>query len=452
MKKIRCLLAIWLCKILIIVGKALGKKGSSTPGSFAIKICPNILEILSKQVKNEIIAVCGTNGKTTTNNIISFILEESGYNVVCNKVGANMLYGVVTAFIEKSSIFGKLDADYACIEVDEASAVKVFAHFSPDIMLITNLFRDQLDRYGEIDLTVNYLKKALNLTHDTTLIVNADDPLCAMIEKDYNGKSLTFGIKEKLNLSLDEVRDGQFCTYCGQKLNYNFYHYGQLGDYYCPGCGFKHPQIDIEATDLDIKDGLKFRINNHEINVNYRGFYNVYNILAAIAAIEQLNINIDNINSILENYKPQIGRMEKFDLKKPVILNLSKNPAGFNQGIVTVLADDKTKDVIVMINDNAQDGKDISWIWDVDFEKMNDSKIKNIGFAGIRKDDVAVRFKYADIKKGNVVYKNLKEAIVSMLEKDGESLYVLVNYTAIFDAQDILKELEKTYKEEEKCS
>ena len=448
MKKIRCLISIWICKILIVVGKALGKKGSSTPGSIAFKICPDILEILSKQVRKETIAVCGTNGKTTTNNIVSFILERSGYKVVCNKVGANMLPGVITAFIEKSNIFGKLDADYACIEIDEASAVKVFRYLSPDIMLIGNLFRDQLDRYGEIDLTVNYLKRALDLTPKTKLIVNADDPLCAMIAKDYKGESITFGINEQLNISLDEIRDGQFCTYCGEKLTYNYYHYGQLGDYYCKGCGFKRPDIDIEATNVDIKDGLKFRVDEHQINVNYRGFYNVYNILAALSIIEQLDIDIDNINDILEDYKPQIGRMEKFNLQKPVILNLSKNPAGFNQGIVTVLADDKEKDVIVMINDNAQDGRDISWIWDVDFEKIQDDKIKNLAFTGIRKDDVAVRFKYADINKGNYVYDNLKDAITSMLEKDGEILYVLVNYTAIFDAKNILKELQKKFEEE----
>ena len=448
MNRIRRIAAVWTCKLLIKIGKLAGKKGSSTPGIYALKIYPGILEDLSKQVKHEIIAVCGTNGKTTTNNLICSILEKKGYKVVCNKVGANMLPGVVTAFIDSADLFGNLHADYAAIEMDEASCVRIFPHFTPDIMVISNLFRDQLDRYGEIDITVDFLKKALALTKNTTLIINGDDPICATIGKDFNQKVITYGISEDLQIHLNETKEGQFCAYCGSRLTYDYYHYSQLGQYHCESCGFQRPVIDYEATQVDIQNGLKFTVNQKmRIAVDYRGFYNVYNILAALCTADCLHIDLSDINEILSDYKPQIGRMEKFDLGKPVILNLSKNPAGFNQGIFTVLSDTHTKDIIVMINDNAQDGKDISWIWDVDFEKLDNEKVHSLGFCGIRRYDVNVRFKYADFeRKSSKVYDDLKSAIKDMIKKDGEALYILVNYTAIFQAQDILKELEEEYR------
>lgn len=441
MRKIRYILSVMLGKALIIAGKAAGKKGSSKPGEIALKVCPDVLKKLSSQIKKEIIAVCGTNGKTTTNNIIDKILKDKGYNVVCNNVGANMLPGVVTAFIEKADIFGRLSSDYAALEMDEASAVKIFDHLSPDIVVITNLFRDQLDRYGDVDLTANYLINAMKKAPDAKLIINGDDPICAKIAKDVD-RCISYGINENLNINLDETKEGQFCSYCGNKLEYSFYHYSQLGDYKCPNCDFKRPQIDFEAKNVKINNGLKFTLNETEIDVNYRGFYNVYNILGALSAVLTAGVDIANINNILSDYKPQTARMEVFNLKKPVILNLAKNPAGFNQAIHTVLCDEKTKDIAVMINDKVNDGIDVSWIWDVDFEKLSDSKVKSLGYLGTRRNDLEVRFKYAEVNKDYKVYGGLKAAVEEMLESDGEVLYLLVNYSAIFEAQKILKEME----------
>lgn len=442
MRKIRYILSVWLCKMLIVAGKVAGKKSSSKPGAIAMKVCPDVLKILSKKVKKEIIAVCGTNGKTTTNNIIDKILTDKGYRVVCNNVGANMLSGIVTAFIEKTDIFGKLSCDYATLEMDEASAVKIFDHLSPSLMVITNLFRDQLDRYGEIDLTANYLKSALDKAKDAKLLINGDDPVCAKIAKD-SGRCISFGINENLNINLDETKEGQFCAYCGNKLTYNYYHYSQLGDYFCENCDFKRPQIDFVATGLNINDGLKFTVNGElDIDVNYRGFYNVYNILGAISAVSLLNVDLKDINEILSDYKPQIGRMEAFYIGKPVVLNLAKNPAGFNQAIHTVLADQRKKDIIVAVNDKENDGIDVSWIWDVDFEKLGDEKVSKLGFLGTRKYDLELRFKYAEVNKESKVYDDLKTAIEELLKSDSEILYLLVNYSVIFEAQEILKELE----------
>ena len=182
--------------------------------------------------------------------------------------------------------------------------------------------------------------------------------------------------------------------------------------------------------------------NNVKIDVNYRGFYNVYNILGAISAVSLLNVDLKDINEILSDYKPQIGRMEAFYIGKPVVLNLAKNPAGFNQAIHTVLADQRKKDIIVAVNDKENDGIDVSWIWDVDFEKLGDEKVSKLGFLGTRKYDLELRFKYAEVNKESKVYDDLKTAIEELLKSDSEILYLLVNYSVIFEAQEILKELE----------
>lgn len=442
MKKLRFLLSLWVCKALILIGKLAGKKGSATPGAYAYKICPDVLKILSKKVTGGIIAVCGTNGKTTTNNLIDKILTNKGYNVVCNNIGANMLSGVITAFIEKTSVFGNLKCDYATLEMDEAFSVKIFEHLKVDVMVITNLFRDQLDRYGEVELTAGYLKKALSLTDNATLIVNGDDPNLVKIGMDY-GKYLTYGVSEIVNSKENEKLEIQFCPVCKEPLSYNYYHYSQLGDYYCEKCDFKHPSIDFAAENINLSKGIEFDFNKDvHISLDYRGFYNVYNIAAAISLVKSLGIDIKDVNEILSDYKPQIARMEKFNLKKPVILNLAKNPAGFNQAIETVLFDKSKKDIIIAVNDCESDGMDISWIWDVDFEKLGCEDVGNIGLLGFRKDELNVRFKYSGVNKNIKVYDNIKEAVSDILNSDSESLYMLVNYTVIFEAQNVLKELE----------
>lgn len=438
----RKLLAVWVTKMLIFMGKIAGKKGSSTPGIYAIKLCPNILRILSKQIKNEIIVVCGTNGKTTTNNLLNSIIKSSGNNVVCNNVGANMLSGVVTAFVEKTNFLGNLNADYACIEIDEISTVKVFEHFEPDYMIITNLFRDQLDRYGEIDITLNYLEHALSMCKNTKLVLNADDPLVTAFGKKTGKECYYFGVGEDVGISVDETKDGRFCMFCGDELKYYFYHYSQLGKYRCDKCGFERPDVNFEAKKVNLDNGIEFYVNDRYFGVKYRGFYNIYNILAAYSAISLANVNVPDLNTILSDYKPQIGRMEEFVINgKQVVFNLSKNPAGFNQAISTVIGDKRMKNIVVVINDNAQDGKDISWIWDVDFERFSNANANKFYTSGIRHNDIAVRFKYAEIENTYDV-KDVKTAILKGIEEDSEVLYVLVNYTALFSTQDILKSLE----------
>lgn len=440
----RKLLAIWAAKLSAVAGRMIGKKSSSTPGDIALKICPDIIKILSKNITKGIIVTCGTNGKTTTNNLLNTALLKCGYKTVCNNLGANMVNGIATAFAMASSITGKLEADYAVLEIDEASARRVFAHLTPDYMIITNLFRDQLDRYGEIDITVDLLNEAINMAGGVKLILNGDDPLTVQFGEGRDAKY--FGISEQVLPQIDETKEGQFCAKCGHEQEYNFFHYSQLGDYYCPNCGNKRPDIDFDATNVDLSGSMKFTVNkNVKIDVNYRGFYNIYNILAVYSALSVMGIDMSGFNGMLADYKPQIGRMELIDLGKPVILNLAKNPAGFNQAIQTVMLDKRKKDVIVAINDLANDGRDVSWLWDVDFDKLSDENLNTLTTTGIRLYDISLRFKYADVKVDNIT-RSMKKAIKRCLETDAEVCYILVNYTALFSTQTTMLEIQKELK------
>ena len=442
MGKIRLMLAVWVCKILVVIGKIMGTKSSAAPGMYASKICPDVLPILAKQVRKGIVAVCGTNGKTTTNNLIYKILTDKGYKVVCNNIGANMMGGVITAFIEKTNLFGKLDCDYATLEMDEAFSVKIFEKITPDVTVITNLFRDQLDRYGEVELTAGFLKKALSLAPEAKLVINGDDPVLYEIALKHDN-FISYGVKDKV----EEENIVSFCPKCKKELKYTLRHYSGLGNYYCEACDFKHPGHSFYATEVKLSDGIEFTLNDDKkIKVDYRGFYNIFNILGAISAVGSLGLEISDVEKSLTDYKPQIGRMESFKLKKPVILNLAKNPAGFNQAIKTVLADSRKKDIILAVNDCESDGRDISWLWDVDAEALNNESIGKIGLCGMRKDELFLRLKYAEVKKEISLFDNISSCINSVLDTDSEVLYLLVNYTMIFESQKLLKKLEEENK------
>ncbi len=437
----RLILAVWAAKLSAVAGRIFGKKSSSGPGSVALKICPDLIKILKKNIKEKVIVTCGTNGKTTTNNLLCSALTKSGYGVLCNRLGANMLGGIATAFALECDLFGRFRADYACLEVDEASTVRVFDHIKPDYVIITNLFRDQLDRYGEIDITAGLLKKALGKADSPVLILNGDDPLTAQFGHE-NSKAVYFGVGEKVLPQTDDTKEGRFCVFCGAEQKYNYFHYSQLGDYYCPSCGNKRPPIDYEAHDVDVSEGLRFTVGSMRVELNYRGFYNIYNILAVYAALDAMKIKTKNFCELLEGYKPQIGRMEEIDLGKPVILNLAKNPAGFNQAIATVLQDTRKKDVIVAINDNANDGHDVSWLWDVDFEKLKHDGLNTLTTTGIRLYDISLRFKYSDVAVDSIC-RDMKTAILSCLKTDAEVCYILVNYTALFSTENVMLEIKK---------
>ncbi len=443
---IRDSIAIAACKTLIGISKMMGKKGSSGPGTVAMKISPGLLKRLSNQVKHQIIAVCGTNGKTTTNNLLCELLQSTGAMVVCNNVGANMLPGVACSFISKAKLNGKLNCDYAAIECDEASLRHIVNYVKPDKIVVTNLFRDQMDRYGETEMTAALLDEAIQKVPDATLILNADDPLCVQLGKDR--KCLYYGIDQDCSSNnIAETREGRNCPKCGAELKYNYYHYSQLGSFECPKCDFKRPHCDYGAVNINLENGMSFDVNYKDtalnLSLNYRGFYNIYNVLASFCAYESANLCTQSINEVYNNYKPQIGRMETFTIGgKTVVLNLSKNPAGFNQAIATLANDKRSKDVIIAVNDNPSDGCDISWLWDMDAENLKFANVNTIVAGGMRKYDLALRLKYAGFE--NVEAKdNNEQTLKQLIAQNGEICYVLVNYTELFKTQQILKSLEQ---------
>lgn len=441
---IRRLLAVWSAKFIGFACRLTGKQGVTLAGQIALKLDPKILTELAGEVREKVFVVCGTNGKTTTNNLLCSAIEAEKKKVVCNHTGSNMLNGVVSAFVLSAGMNGHLDADYACIEIDEASTVRILPHFKPDYMVLTNLFRDQLDRYGEIDITMNLLKDAMHMAPDMTVIVNADDALSAYLAMESGNAYVTYGISEQVfeESSVNEIREGRFCKKCGEKLVYHFYHYSQLGDYECPSCGFKRPDPDFDASNIYAGGKLAFDVEGRHITANYRGFYNIYNILAAYTAARTAEMDLKHFNDVLYRFNPQNGRMEQFEIDGThIMLNLAKNPAGFNQNISAVMEDETKKDVIILINDNDQDGIDISWLWDVDFDRFKDADVNSITVSGIRCQDMRLRLKYVDIP--SALEPDVEKAIQEHIKNGTGNLYVLVNYTALYSTRNILKKLEQ---------
>ena len=439
---IRRIAAIWAAKAAGAGCKLLGRQGVTWAGKIALKIYPPILQELAAEVRKDIFVVCGTNGKTTTNNMLCAALEEEGNKVICNHTGSNMLNGVVAAFALGAGMNGHIDADYACIEVDEASTRHIFTKIKPNYMVMTNLFRDQLDRYGEIDITMNILEEMIRTVPKMQVIVNADDALSAYLALDSGNPCITYGISKPVQKSAaNEIREGRFCKKCGARLEYSFYHYSQLGDYKCPSCGFKRPEIRYDAYDVKVGEQLSFAVEDKHLVANYKGFYNVYNILASYAGLRTAGFSGEHFQDMLNHFNPENGRMEQFRIQGTgVTLNLAKNPAGFNQNISAVMQDKTPKDIIITINDNAQDGTDISWLWDVDFDLLGNESVRSITVSGIRCQDMRLRMKYVDIPVE--LEADVETAIRKRISDGTGNLYVLVNYTALFSTRNILKKLE----------
>ncbi len=450
MRKIRFILALWSAKTASLLCKLLKSRGSTAPGRIALKICPDFIKICADGIKEKIIVVCGTNGKTSTNNFIYSILKASGYEVVCNKAGANMLTGIAAAFSKKTSIFGKIKADFASLEVDEANMPLLFKHIKPDFAVVTNLFRDQLDRYGEIDATSNLLKKAFLLSPETQLILNADDPVTSIFET--KKKNIYYSIKRGEGMILaNERKDGSLCPKCGTALNYEYFNYGQLGKFSCENCGFENPASDFSADNIIIKDGdILFDIKQGEKSITTlksraSALYNAYNMLAAFLTCTELGIDEKISKKVLEEIKPEPGRMSKFSIKeKTVYLILSKNPTGFNQSVTTVINDPRKKDILISVNDNAGDGNDISWIYDVDFESLVEYTGGAYTFFGQRKYDMYLRLRLALCPEENMkIATSIEDAAEKMLSGECEVVYALVNYTAMYPFYVYLKKLEE---------
>ena len=403
-------MSLWV-RLIIALGKLVSYisqslhlgAGATWPGEIALMLRPNIAKDLVTNLRKGVILVAGTNGKTTTSLMIKKILEDNGNETVHNASGANLLNGIVSALIQKPH------ADWGVFEVDENSLPIVLQYIHPEIIVLLNLFRDQLDRYGEVDVIVEKWEKALkNLK--TTYILNADDPGIAYLGKKVKGKLYYFGVNDKKHFlkNVEHATDSTFCLNCGGRLTYEGIYYSHIGIWRCERCGFMRPKPDVS-----------------EVTSPLPGLYNQYNALAAITTVKALGIDKPDISGFM----PAFGRQEEFEFDgKQVKIFLSKNPAGFNASLRTVL-EMNSKNLLFILNDRIPDGRDVSWIWDVDFETI--PKGKNIFVAGDRVYDLALRLQYAEKKP--IVISSVYEAL-----NKSETLFILPTYSAMLDVRKAL--------------
>jgi UDP-N-acetylmuramyl tripeptide synthase len=405
---------------------------SVLPGSIARRIEPQLLQLLSQQVKNGVILIAGTNGKTTTALFLCEILQRKGYRVAHNSTGANLENGLMTALMENSNLLGTLDVDYAILEVDENIVPVVLAPIKPKLILCLNLFRDQLDRYGEVDtISKRWTKAIATLPSQTLVVANADDPTICYLGQQLSQQEVSFfGLNEPENYleAIPHAVDSIYCPKCGHALDYKGVYLSHMGEYSCPSCGFSRSQPTLDSSEWQ------------QILV---GLYNKYNTLAAATAAKELGVDEATIRETIPNFQAAFGRAEELKINgKNVRILLSKNPVGTNETIRVVTQSSDTTTLLVL-NDKSQDGEDVSWIWDVDTEKLVE-RGGTLVVSGDRAYDMALRLRYSESSPQSnfnlIVEENLRQAINTALERTpiNETLHILPTYTAMLDVREAL--------------
>ena len=330
MMRLRSRFAVFCAKLAYGVIRRMDRgSGSAFPGYVARRIDPEILSVMAARVRGKIIAVTGTNGKTTTNSILYHALKAQGCRVLYNKMGANLLDGVITAFVLASGRGGRLDVDYACIETDEMASTGIFPGLKPDCVIVTNIFRDQLDRTGEVDMICDRIRRAIREVPDAVLAVNGDDICSWALRAGCDNSVITYGISEKMGADIPVgTAEMIFCPVCGKRLEYDFFHYGQLGVYHCPGCGLERPQPDISAADVAWKKGrCSFLMDGMRISCGAQAPYNVYNTLSAYAALYAADAPREKFGEMIGGFDYGNQRECVFTINEArVQLYLAKNP------------------------------------------------------------------------------------------------------------------------------
>jgi UDP-N-acetylmuramyl tripeptide synthase len=437
---IRKTAAVWAGKATGILSRVTRRGGGTTlPGDVARAIDPKVLAKLSRDLAKGSIVITGTNGKTTTARLISWLLEGAGNHVVANRAGANLIFGATAAAVNQAGPDGTLRADWGVFEIDEASLPKAVEEIQPKATLVLNLFRDQLDRYGELETIAKKIEKALSaLPEGSMAILNADDPRVAEIGLSLPRKPLWYGLDDPSVAAkeLPHAADARTCPKCGASLNFQAVYVGHDGVYSCPNGDFARPKPDITATSikLDGFDSVAATIAGTRIEMPLGGLYNCYNVLAAFAAVQAVGLEPGYIAERLRSFQAAFGRQERIEFRgRHLILVLSKNPAGFNETVRTAVDLAKGKEFVIGLNDRKADGTDVSWIWDVDFEQLKD-KARTVIPAGVRAHDLAVRLKYAGVKAEPPQTDPGKALdLLIKLTKEGDAVYILCTYTAMLD-------------------
>ncbi len=418
--------------------------GASLPGALARRIDPDILSTLAPMIKEKRIVVTGTNGKTTTTRFLCQALRAEGKTVLSNETGANLLNGIVSAFVLNARP-GRSLPDYACIEVDELAARRIFPLLFPDCIVLTNIFRDQLDRFGEVEQTCEELQKAASQVPHAVLVANCDDALAAAVLAECPNPSVTYGIPEPVFQRAHQPlnREGVFCPFCGERLHYDFFQYGQLGVYRCPACAWQRPTPDYILSQVQAHNGqYRFRLGRRRHTVPACAAllapYNLYNILAAYAALQALKAPSARFTALAGRFDFTNRREETFHINQArVQLHLAKNPIGFQQKLALLQADPRPKDLILVINDAPPDGRDISWLWDVDFQLLADSHLLSLVSAGSRRLDMALRLKYENIPCETTT--QIRSSLRRLTTQGTKNLYILVNYSGLKPIHQMLR-------------
>lgn len=444
---LRAIIAILLCKALRLVSRLLHRGGTAMPGRWALKLCPNLLELLARDVKS--VAITGTNGKTTSARMIEQAFSEKGLNYFANRSGANLISGITTEFVMNATLTGKPLKEYAVIECDEAAARKVFSQLRPRVVVVTNLFRDQLDRYGEVTHTLENIRVAMQGAPEAVLCLNADCSLTASLADDLPNRVVYFGIDQGAAPSRPkpEISDATHCIRCKTEYEYDYISYGHLGGFRCPKCGYRRHKADFAVTDITEQraDGstvvMDIQGTKRIVNVNLPAMYNIYNAVGAVTAAVEMGLDADTAVKALADFQCGFGRMEQFKLGKAgARMMLVKNPAGCNQ-VIEFLENIKEKFILVVcLNDRGADGTDVSWIWDADFEGLTTlgSYLDRVIVSGDRAGDMRVRIKYAGIPDEHISMQRNYEELVRWIEKQELPVFIMPTYTAMLELRQVV--------------
>jgi lipid II isoglutaminyl synthase (glutamine-hydrolysing) len=396
--------------------------GSTWPGHIALKLNKNFIKDILKNSRTKIIIVAGTNGKTTTGKLIASLLEAEGKTITHNKAGANLVNGLASTLIANVNSMGKLRSNYIIFESDENALPHILKEVNPDYVVCLNLFRDQLDRYGEIDSIARKWNEAFQkLSDKTTLILNADDPTISYLSRGTKSKSKFFGIDIEGEKGTKHGADSTHCPKCSEKLDFSKVFFSHLGIWKCPNCKLKRPEPEIDKLKAYPMPGTHNRYNSHAA--------------ALIAKLEGINETLTE--KTFQTFVPAFGRGEKITHNgKSIQVFLSKNPTSFNQSLSTV-KELGGKNILILLNDRIPDGLDVSWIWDINFEEILDKEM-NLAVSGDRVFDMALRLKYSGaFTHIETEPERALDFMTKEMEND-ETLYILPNYSAMLDIRKVL--------------
>ncbi len=436
-----------------ILSRSLGVGGGTTaPGHLVRILDPGAISSIAARIPRGSIVVTGTNGKTTTTRMISMLLGKAGLRVMHNRSGANLIPGIASTLVNHASLLGSPNGDVGLFEVDEAAFPYAVRELQPRVCVLTNLFRDQLDRYGEVDYLARIWKDSLaQLPVTSTVLLNADDPRIASLGPDLGCNVLYYGIEDSTlpGTTGSHAADSRFCLRCGAPFEYGVTFYSHIGHYRCLSCGLERPTPDLKVVRCELLgiEGSRVEVSsalgNIQFTVKVPGIYNVYNSLAAAGVGVAMGIDPVTVGTGIGEFSAAFGRVERVELQgRELFMALVKNPVGFDEVLSTILRSPGEKNVMIVINDLFADGTDVSWLWDVDFELLA-GRVRFAVVSGLRAEDMAVRLKYAGVDSSLISVESDIAAALSRAVQytpEGETLYLLPTYTAMLDLRSKLVE------------